>query len=152
LAALVALAHPASAQPDDAGFRQCRNVGQPLARLACYDALSLPPARAVAAPAPASAASSPAGRAPAPADTQFGLPAAVERVQTLITHYEGLFEGWRPNDRITLANGQVWQVVDDSRGVYYLKSPRVTIRKGAFGRFVLDIDGAAQMPGVRRIQ
>ena len=44
------------------------------------------------------------------------------------------------------------QVVDGSSAVYALKNPKVTIKRGALGRFVLDIDGAAKMPGVRRVE
>ena len=136
IASLVLLLGPTAAMADDAALRQCRAIDNAAARLVCYDALPLPPL-------------------PAPAQTpegQFGLPAPSERVQELVTRYEGLFDGWRPNDRIRLANGQVWQVVDDSSGVYALKNPKVTIKRGALGRFVLDIDGAAKMPGVRRVE
>ena len=130
----------------DAGLRQCRAIANPVARLACYDALALPPAPAASSAAP------PPAPAPAALESQFGLAAPVERVQEVVTRYEGLFEGWRPNERIRLANGQVWQVVDGSSGVYDLKNPKVTIKRGALGRFMLDVEGAGKMPSVRRVE
>jgi hypothetical protein len=142
ITSLALLTLPAAVRAEDVALRQCRNIGHPVARLACYDALSLPPA-------PAASASSTAAGA---LEGQFGLPAPSERVQELVTRFEGSFEGWRANERIRLANGQVWQVIDGSTGVYELKSPQVTIRRGALGRFVLDIEGAAKRPGVRRVE
>ncbi len=150
---------PGALRAQDDGLRQCRALADAAARLACYDALPVapakpaPPAAVPAAVAPASAAvpATPLRPAVAP-ESQFGLPTPADLLEAVTTRYEGLFEGWRANERIRLANGQVWQVVDDSSAVYELKSPKVTIRRGAFGRFVLDIEGAAKMPGVRRVQ
>jgi hypothetical protein len=145
---------PGALRAQDSGLLQCRAQVEPAARLACYDALPVSaakpaPSAAASAGAPATASSA----APAvPPEKQFGLPTPADLLDSVSTRYEGLFEGWRANERIRLANGQVWQVVDDSSAVYELKSPKVTIRRGAFGRFVLDIEGAAKMPGVRRVQ
>lgn len=149
---LALLLAPAATWADDAGLRQCRAIGNPVARLACYDALALPPAPVPAAPPSAPAAAPPSAPSPAALESQFGLASPVERVQEVVTRYEGQFEGWRPNERIRLANGQVWQVVDGSSGVYDLKNPKVTVKRGALGRFILDVEGAGKMPGVRRVE
>lgn len=161
-ACLALLLASTAALANDTALRQCRAITNAVARLACYDALSLPPlpppaptAAPVVVPAAAPVAAPVAAPAAAPDATleaQFGLPAPSERVPQLVTRFEGDFEGWRPNDRIRLANGQVWQVVDGTSAVYALKNPKVTIKRGALGRFVLDIDGAAKMPGVRRVE
>jgi len=126
------------------------------ARLVCYDSMA-PATAAVAAPA---AAAPPAAPIPpvAPAATaaaveaEFGLERPSDRLQEVVSRFDGVFEGWVPRQRIRLANGQLWQVVDDSRGVYNLRDPKVTIRRGALGRFVMDVEGAKLAPTVRRIE
>jgi hypothetical protein len=85
---------------------------------------------------------------------QFGLEqravrAAPDRVESRIS---GLFEGWEPGAKILLANGQVWQVVDDSRRPLYLNNPKVTIRRGVLGVFYLEIEGTNHTARVRRLQ
>jgi hypothetical protein len=132
---LLGLAAPA--QADEAALQRCRGVAEAAARLACYDAIVVRPA-AVAASAPVA--------------ERFGLPAAAEAVDRIESRINGRFEGWRGRDRIRLANGQVWQVVDDSTGVYWLDSPRVVVRRGALGSFVLEIEGANRAPRVRRVE
>jgi hypothetical protein len=124
---------------DTEALRRCRSLVADTARLACYDAIALP---ATAAPA----ASSPAA---VPAATQFGLPQSQDRIESRI---EGRFEGWSPRSRIRLANGQVWQVVDDSSGSYWLDRPRAVVRRGAFGSFVMDVEGANVLIRVRRVE
>ena len=136
----VALAAGA-AWSDEAAMRRCRGLADATARLNCYDAL---PLGAAAVAAPAAAAS--------PVAASFGLQRADEAVLEVVTSIPGLFEGWRPSDRIRLANGQLWQVSDDSSAVYYLRDPKVTVRRAAFGTFVLDIEGARKLPRVRRLE
>ena len=50
------------------------------------------------------------------------------------------------------ANGQLWQVTDDSSAIYNLRDPKVTVRRAAMGTFVLDIEGARRLPRVRRLE
>ena len=71
--------------------------------------------------------------------------------QTITSQIVGVFEGWGPRSRITLANGQVWQVEDGSEGVYFLQSPKVTVRRALMGGFQLEIEGARRVPRVRRV-
>jgi hypothetical protein len=123
-------------------LRQCRALAEAPARLACYDAIPLASAPVPTAPPVP----------PVPPEAQFGLPTPADQILAVETRYEGLFEGWRPNDRIRLANGQIWQVVDGSNGVYDLKNPKVTVRRGALGRYFLDIEGASKTPTVRRVE
>jgi hypothetical protein len=64
----------------------------------------------------------------------------------------GLVEGWGPRSLFKLANGQVWQVIDGSSAVLYLKDPKVKIRRGAMGTFVLEIDGTNETARVNRLR
>jgi hypothetical protein len=136
------LAHlPGAVLADDDSLRRCRALAADAARLACYDAIALAPAAVAAA---ASAGAVPAAR--------FGLPEGPDRIERVESRIEGRFEGWRPLDRFRFANGQVWQVIDGSTGVYWLDSPRVAVRRGALGSFVLEIEGVKPFVRVRRIE
>jgi hypothetical protein len=120
-------AGPAVAQ--EAALARCRTITEPMARLACYDAIK-------------------------PAADTIGLPTPEARGDTpnVVTTIAGEFLGWVPNGQITLANGQVWRVIDGSRGVYKLNNPRVEVKRGALGSFNLDIEGTFQSPKVRRVR
>ena len=164
---LLALAAVADAA-DPAALHRCRAIPEAAQRLACYDTLPLPAgasdpaARAdrpdAAAPGKASAgalptpAAPPSRAQPALAAGSFGLRHEAEALDAITSHIAGLFEGWEAGSRIRLANGQLWQVVDDSRGSYYLREPKVTVRRAAMGTFVLDIEGAKRQPRVRRLE
>ncbi len=157
---------------DEATLQKCRALEEPSARLRCYDAIPLAgPAKAPAlASRPAAAATLPAGASappavvpPAPtasaaqapsAASQFGLPvkapdADINRIESSIV---GKFEGWRANSSIRLANGQVWQITDDSSHFLDLDSPKVAIRRGALTAFYLEIEGTNHSPRVRRVK
>ena len=155
---------------DDGAVRRCRALIEPAARLACYDAMPLVHAAAASAPspapspatlpalspvpvaAPAAAAALSAQSAGAESAANFGLSRQTGQTDSIGSRIPGLFEGWKPRDRIRLANGQVWQVTDDSRGVYRLPSPAVTVRRTFFGSFELDIEGVNQLLRVRRVE
>jgi len=164
LLASAAVALPAPVLADDAGLRRCRAITQSAARLACYDALplgtALPPG-AAARPAPGLPPAPPAAaRTPPPAKAaaseRFGLEYKAAKpaddLETIATHIPGHFEGWRPNMHIRLANGQVWQVIDDSTRFMSLENPKVVVRRGMLGAFFLDIENDNRSPRVRRIQ
>ena len=142
---LAVMSMPATAA-DDGALRQCRALTDAAARLACYDALPL-------AALPPTAATAPAAAVPVvPAAADFGLPKPDEKVQEITSTIPGLFDGWGPRSLIRLANGQVWQVTDDSRGVYALRDPKVRVKRASLGSFVLDIEGANLLPRVRRVE
>lgn len=158
--ALAPFAFAASlAHADTAGLQRCRAISDAAQRLACYDALPISTA-APAAPAAAAAAASPARTAPAPATTasktdEFGLEdkrAAASQLSTIESTISGRFEGWGPNSRITLANGQVWRVSDDSSAILYLDNPKVVVRRGLLGAFYLELDGTNRSPKVKRVK
>ena len=145
-----------SALADDAGILRCRAIQESAARLACYDALVVPATAGKAAPAPSQAtpAAQPASRA-AQAPEQFGLEhrkpeVVVDAIESTIP---GSFDGWGPKANFRLANGQVWQVADDSSGsTRTVENPKVRIRRGALGAFYLEIEGTNRSPRVRRLQ
>ena len=147
---------PAISAASEADFLRCRGIADPKARLACYDALPVPtsPPASTAPRRPA------ASETPAPRQTpeQFGLEqrqqqqAAAAELSAIETHIPGRFEGWHPRKAIRLANGQVWQIADDSSSVIVRESPKVKIRRGMLGAFYLDIEGDNRSPRVRRIQ
>lgn len=149
LALLLSLGLPLASHAEGGDLRSCRAIADKTARLACYDALPLPGAAAPAAQAAPMPA--PTAVAPATAAAQFGLPQpARESEDTLQSQIVGRFEGWRPKQAFTLANGQVWRVSDDSSAYYNLESPRVTIKRGMLGSFYMSIEGVNQTPRVRR--
>lgn len=141
---------PVAAQPAGDGWQRCRAVADAAARLACYDALvdagtaAARPAAPVAAPAPAPA--------PAAAAADFGLSGTARSLQAVTSSLPGLFQGWGPNARLRLANGQVWQVVDGSSAALYLRDPAVTVRRAALGSYLMEIAGTNHAPRVRRVE
>ncbi|MEI6737832.1 MAG: hypothetical protein WCL29_05065 [Pseudomonadota bacterium] len=84
----------------------------------------------------------------------FGLPSVVRAAQLeqIESSIPGRFASWQTGSRISLANGQVWQVIDDSRGICECDNPKVIVSRGSFGTFFLDIEGKGNSPRVRRIK
>jgi len=146
-----------SALADDAGLARCRAIAEPAARLACYDALPIGAPEAKSSDKAVGGGPPPAAAAQPPRFTpeEFGLE---ERIitQTGPTQIEsqvaGRFDGWAPNAIIRLKNGQVWQVTDISSRFYDLDSPKVTIARGAFGAFYLNLEGDNHTVRVKRLQ
>ncbi len=147
LAAFATLPARATTEGD---LARCRAIDDGARRLACYDALA-PAAPAPPAPVPAAALAP----APAPsAEAAFGLEhrQARQAPEAVESRIPGRFDGWGPNDRIRLANGQVWQIVDDSRGVMSAQDPKVRVTRAALGSFLMEIEGKRQAPRVRRVE
>jgi hypothetical protein len=71
---------------------------------------------------------------------------------TMESTIPGHFEGWAPGTRIKLANGQVWQVVDQTSAFFNRDNPKVVVRRGMMGGFFLEIENSNRSPRVRRIQ
>jgi hypothetical protein len=150
-----------AALADDTALLRCRGIPDSSARLACYDALVVTPAevRAVDTPQgkpPVQPESRAAPQAPKQQATeQFGMEQKARKEDTLETiesYIPGAFEGWKPRTRFALANGQVWQISDDSARVHYIDNPKVSIRRGALGSFYLEIEGTNISPRVKRLQ
>lgn len=143
----------------DDGLRRCRAIADSAARLSCYDALpsASGPSRPAAPPKAVPPGHSPFRDPPrSPPAERFGLEYQAKptepEVATIESTIPGRFEGWRPNTRIRLANGQVWQVIDETSRYVVLDNPKVVVRRGVLGAFFLDIEGDNRSPRVRRVQ
>ncbi|RJG09536.1 hypothetical protein [Massilia cavernae] len=135
-----------TALADDGSILRCRDIGDAAKRLACYDAIAIaitPGAKPVAA-TPAQARHA--------AEKSFGLVKKEDEIEAIQSHIPGSFDGWESRQHIKLANGQVWQIVDDSTGVVYGKDLKVTVERGAMGAMYLQIEGTRKSPKVRRVQ
>ena len=156
-ASLLCLGAAVSAFADDAPLQRCRAMKDSAQRLACYDAipLGLPAAPALAPSQPGAPA--PAAAAPASSPTllqRFGFEgrAQPDELPSVESNIPGLFEGWAPRSSFKLANGQVWQVNEETSRIAHLQSPKVKIVRGALGSFFMEIEGVSQSPRVRRVQ
>ena len=89
-------------------------------------------------PAPSEAIKPPAGAAP-----------ALKQVESRI---RGKFQGWGPNKRIELENGQVWRIADDSEAMHELQDPKVIVHRGLFGSYFLEIEGVPFQVRVARVR
>ena len=162
------------AEANDA-LKRCRGVTDAGARLACYDAIPVdtpaasPGPRIASPPAPPAPPSTarigpaplPAGSVAAPAPVQgslessFGMEgrAPAAELPAIQSHIPGTFYGWSQGTQITLANGQVWQVVEDEGGRrMQLQDPKVRVRRGLMGAFYLEFEAHNYSPRVRRIR
>lgn len=149
-------AGPARAQLDAAAVQRCRIIAEAPARLACYDAIALPGLGSRAgwgAPVATAPAAAPAAGPGAAAGSEFGLSrpgeAAAER---LVSRVVGRVEDFPNGLKLTLENGQVWQLSESAVGFYNLESPRVTITRGLLSGFVMAMDGVNATLKVRRIK
>ncbi len=148
-----------TALADDAALQKCRALSDASARLRCYDAI---PLAAVVHAAPAAAAAPAAKAAPlaaaTPAEQNFGIEQVkkketVEEPRSIESTIVGTFDGWGPNTRIKLANGQVWRIVDGSDAVLTpVQNPKVRIDRNLFGTIFLHVEGTNNSAKVRRVQ
>ena len=124
---------------DDAVIQRCRELSEPTRRLACYDAITVPTKGVLQ---------------PRQSPDHFGMERQPLRneADALESQILGRFDGWSPKARIELANGQIWQISDDSNAVLTLLDPKVVVRRGALGAFYLDIEGTNRLPRVKRVQ
>ena len=133
-----------TALADDGSIARCRDIGDAAKRLSCYDAIVVTPGTAPGV--------APVAQTRQAAEKSFGLVQKKNEIEAIQSHIPGSFDGWEANQRIKLANGQVWQVVDDSNGVVYGKDLKVTVSRGAVGAIYLQIEGTPKSPKVRRVQ
>jgi len=150
---LTLTAAAALAGPADEAILGCRAKTDTAARLACYDAIQVNtrPAAVSAAAAVAPAAAPARG-----AEQSFGMEAVrqqEEAPKSIDSTVAGDFDGWGPNSRIRLANGQVWRIVDGSEAVLpRMKNPKVTIERNVFGTLFLKVEGSNNSAKVKRVQ
>lgn len=152
---------PAQAQPQalsiSDSLQACRTKDDPQLRLACYDEIRLAPAATARRAPPLGMAPPPVPVTPPPGNGVggFGFEAKAaqqNQVQSIDSTIEGHFSGWGPKSRIRLANGQVWQVTDDSSAFLKLEDPKVRIRRGILGAFYIEFEGSNRSARVRRVE
>lgn len=147
VAAAVLASNLAWAQTDDAAMLKCAQATEAAPRLACFDAL--------AAQARQRATAAASGQPDPRKVAEFGRPPKpdVSDIDLLESRINGSFDTWRANQRLTLANGQVWQITDDGSGyVGETQNPVVRIRRGAMGSYLMDVDGLRKSLRVKRVQ
>ena len=171
-AALIAITACHWAAADTAGLKRCANIGSPLDRLECYDALARstgaaplsprpasPPTRAAAKPAPAPLPTvKPAEPVPVadkkadPSDFGFTGKRARETPKKVTAHYDGEFTGWSGQTLFKLENGQVWRQTESGRMAFQRDRPLITIKRGAFGGYKLSVEGSNRTVRVKRVK
>lgn len=139
----------AAALASETTLEQCRAIADPSARLACYDGLPLP----ANAGGPTAKVESKARLPETPA--QFGLSREVTPsvdLASIESTIPGHFDGWYPRRRVRLANGQVWQVAEETTRLYDPDNPKVTIRRGVLGAYYLDLTVDNRSIRVNRVE
>ena len=144
-ALILLLSASGAASADDAAILKCRALPDAASRLSCYDAMPV-------AGAPATAAASSVA-----AERGFGLrPTAPPKPQPapdlVRSTVVGEIGGWSPGTRITLANGQVWRVVDGDAVLPMMRDPQVEVTRGLMGAFFLQVAGHTSAARVARVQ
>ena len=134
LIALLLASGPALA--DEAAFFRCRDIVEDSKRLACYDAVKQPTA----------------AQKRELQEQAFGVAPKRPELDAIQSVIPGTFEGWESDQRIKLANGQVWQVVDDSNGIVMGKDLKATVARGAMGAMYMEIEGSRKSPRVKRVK
>ena len=148
--ALLTAGHVAlRAQPTDAlevEVLRCSAVESPDARLACFD-------RAVQ-PFVATDVTTDGAAEAATEEPDFGAEQLrnEEDADDLTTRLAGPFTGWDGDTVFRLENGQLWQQIDSSYLYSRAESPRVTIRRAAFGSYLLQVEGIGRTVRVRRLE
>jgi hypothetical protein len=139
------------AHASDDAVKRCRQIGEAAQRLACYDAIQLGTAAAVAAPVAVPAA---APKAPSKVE-EFGLAKKAPAAETEVIESQtgASIDGWNSGQIIALANNQKWQIIDGS-SAFLGKSlvRKVKIRRGRLGGFFMEFEGLNQTPRVKRIE
>lgn len=93
-------------------------------------------------------------------ELSFGLEQLAARVggffrdtpEVLESRIVGDFKGWSGKTVFRLENGQVWEQAAAGRFYHRAENPRVLIRKGAMGTYLLQLEGMGSTIRVRRIE
>jgi len=163
LIAMFPMLVPLSALADSTDIDHCRRIGTDTQRLACYDEL-FPQTTAdrventdtgpTTRESP-EASSGPQGESAAVAE--FGAEQIEEPPITLLEgRLVGDFNGWTGKTVFTLDNGQVWRQTNNNLRDYKPRSPipqpKVTISKGLFGSYNMQVDGVKRIVQVKRVK
>ena len=85
---------------------------------------------------------------------RFGYRAPVDQPRsTVASTLIGSFSGWDSHTRLSLANGQLWQVSESgSWSCQSLKDPKVTIKPMLLGSWLAYIQGCSNSVRVERVR
>ena len=155
---------PALGQADRNIQPDCATIGDPAARLACYDEKNRSTGETVAIPAPAQRQMPQAGNAPAPAQPVVAAPrqsarapqrpaaAAVQpaRMTPIVT---AVAERGPGAYLLTLEDGAQWEFAEDMDPTYHApeRGSRVEIERGVLGTYRMRFNGQ-QPVRVRRVR
>lgn len=90
---------------------------------------------------------------PAAEDTRGFLRRTDTPADAIVSSIAGEFRGWDGRgQRLTLENGQVWEIVDGTRLKIMTVNPTIIIEPGSFGSWELRVDGWNTRAKVRRIR
>ncbi|GAA4356526.1 hypothetical protein [Kangiella marina] len=64
----------------------------------------------------------------------------------------GTYKRWKKGLPVTLENGQVWEITDYRSTYYKVKDPIITIEKGMFSSYLLEVEGLNQRFKAKRIK
>lgn len=137
---------------NDAAIVQCRNLQEAGARLACYDAIAVAAKPVTRAAQEQAFGLQPKPVEPARQEQAFGLQPKPVELTSFESTIPGQFNGWVPKQQITLANGQVWRIADDSDSDVSGKDLKVKVERNMFGTTFLVVEGTNKSPKIRRVK
>ncbi len=90
----------------------------------------------------------------APAQDNRGFNASTDPSDSVVSSVTGEFRGWSgKGDRINLANGQVWEVIDSSARLrVLLENPTIIVEPGVLNSWYLRVEGYNSRARVKRIK
>ncbi|MBC8227010.1 MAG: hypothetical protein H8E74_07705 [Gammaproteobacteria bacterium] len=86
------------------------------------------------------------------ADEEFGQPKDLSEPDEINTSVVGVFNGWSGKTEFTLQNGQVWKQSGNGMLIAKIESPKIRIRRGSFGSYILTVEGFNSSIKVKRIK
>lgn len=148
--AAVLLALPFTALPADPDLAACRSLGDPTARLACYDALADAGAtRGTPTPAPATpTATDLFGRDGSTAAAELATAAGLGELDELSAAVASVTRATDGRLLLELDNGQAW-LQSDTRRATVNPGVEVRIRRAAFGSYLLSTTNSDRRSALR---
>lgn len=113
-----------------------------------------PPARAATPATPAAEVTDTPHRAGRTEEERLFGNEQLENVRELTARIDGVFEGWDGPTSFRLDNGQVWQTLGGSKftPLEPIPNAQVTIKRGAFNSYRMQVEGYNRAIQVKRIE